>query len=44
LINPEKWCGEIHTTPSTEKAYVNQQVTHFDVVSNFVVKKQGILQ
>lgn len=35
----KKWCGFPHTTPSTEKVYVNQQVTHFNVVLNFDVEK-----
>jgi hypothetical protein len=35
----KQWCGKTHTTPSTEKVYVNQQVTHFDVVSDFDVEK-----
>jgi hypothetical protein len=35
----KQWCGEAHTTPSTEKVYVNQQVTHFDAVSDFDVEK-----
>jgi hypothetical protein len=36
----KQWCGETHATPSTEKVYVNQQVTHFDAVSDFDVENK----